>query len=69
MTRQEQFKAELFDLLRRYKVEMELERESDGYNWKVIGINFWSSTQYDQDGTETAGAIDLTVGTWCNGEE
>lgn len=58
MTRQEQFKQELFELLRKYKVEM-----------SVVGINFWSYTQYDAEHPEEGGPIDLTVGTWENGKE
>ena len=59
MTRQEEFKAELFDLLRRYKVEMTIENDQ---------INFWSYTQYDGEGNEIGGKIDLDF-TWENGKE
>ena len=67
MTRQDEFKAELFDLLRRYKVEMSVVEESD--NWSATGINFWSYTQHDGEGNEIGSMIDLTVGRWENGEE
>lgn len=60
MTRQEQFKEELFDLLRRYKVEMSIEDDE---------INFWSYTQHDGEGNEIGGHINLTVGKWENGKE
>ena len=59
MTRQDEFKAELFDLLRRYKVEMTIENDK---------INFWSYTQHDGEGNEIGGMINLDF-TWENGEE
>lgn len=48
MTRQEEFKAELFDLLRRYEVEMSVVEECSGYEWSATGINFWSYTQLNR---------------------
>ena len=60
MTRQDEFKAELFDLLRRYKVEMTIENDE---------INFYSYTQHDGEGNEIGSMIDLNVGKWENGEE
>ena len=69
MTRQDEFKAELFDLLRRYKVEMSVVEECSGYNWSATGINFWSYTQHDGEGNEIGSMIDLTVGRSENGEE
>ena len=59
MTRQDEFKAELFDLLRRYKVEMSIENEE---------INFWSYTQYDGEGNEIGSMINLNF-RWENGKE
>lgn len=59
MTRQEEFKAELFDLLRRYKVTMTIENDQ---------INFWSYTQYDGEGNEIGSMINLDF-TWENGKE
>lgn len=58
MTRQEQFKEELFDLLRRYKAEMSIENGQ---------INFWSCTQYDGEGSEVGSMINLDF-TWENGK-
>jgi hypothetical protein len=69
MTRQEQFKAELFELFRKYKVEMSVVEEVGGYAPEVVGINFWSYTQHDGEGNEIGGMIDLTVGKWENGKE
>jgi hypothetical protein len=69
MTRQEQFKAELFDLLRRYKVEMSVVEEVGGYAPEVVGINFWSYAWHDTEHPEEGGQIDLTVGKWENGKE
>ena len=69
MTRQDEFKEELFDLLRRYKVEMSVVEEVGGYALEVVGINFWSYTQHDGEGNEIGGMIDLTVGKWENGKE
>jgi len=63
MTRQEQFKAELFELFLKYGVEMSVvERARSGYY--AEGINFYSYTH-----PEEGGPIDLTVGTWENGKE
>ena len=64
--RQEEFKAELFDLLRRYKVEMSVAYD---YGGDAKGINFWSNTQYDGKGNEIGGMIDLTVGEREDGSE
>lgn len=69
MTRQDEFKAELFDLLRRYKVEMSVVEEIKGYATHVTGINFWSYTQHDGEGNEIGGMIDLTVGRSEDGKE
>lgn len=46
MSRQDEFKEELFDLLRRYKVEMSVVEDIRSYGIDVIGINFWSYTQH-----------------------
>jgi len=59
MTRQEEFKAELFDLLRRYKVEMSIDDDF---------INFWSYTQHDGEGNEIGSMINLNF-RWENGKE
>lgn len=66
MNRQEQFKEELFDLLRRYDVEMSVVEDYGGY---AKGINFYSYTQYDGEGSVVGDIIDLTVGKWENGKE
>jgi hypothetical protein len=59
MTRQDEFKAELFDLLRRYKVEMSIDDDF---------INFWSYTQHDGEGNEIGSMINLNF-RWENGKE
>ena len=59
MTRQDEFKAELFDLLRRYKVTMTIENDE---------INFFSYTQYDGEGNEIGSMINLNF-RWENGKE
>lgn len=65
--RQEEFKAELFDLLRRYKVEMSVAYD---YGGLPKGINFWSYTKNDDKGNDIGGSvIDLTVGKWEDGSE
>lgn len=69
MSRQDEFKAELFELLRRYKVEMSVEEQPSGYAYVVTGINFWSYTQHDGEGNEIGEMINLTVGCWENGKE
>jgi hypothetical protein len=66
MTRQEQFKKELFELFLKYDVEMSVEERSGGvggYDPVVVGINFWSTSH------PPAEMIDLTVGKWENGKE
>jgi hypothetical protein len=69
MSRQEQFKQELFELLRRYKVEMSVEEERGSYDTVATGINFYSYTQFDGEGSVLGEIIDLTVGKWCDGKE
>jgi hypothetical protein len=73
MTRQEQFKAELFELFRKYKVEMSVEEERGQYDTVASGINFYSYSQFDSFSWESRTAeseiIDLTVGKWCDGKE
>jgi hypothetical protein len=69
MTRQDEFKQELFALFRKYKVEMHVIENVYNYWNYVDGVNFFSYTQYDEDGNEIAAMIDLTLGTWENGEE
>ena len=69
MTRQEQFKAELFDLLRRYKVTMTVDEEVKNWGTEVKGVNFFSFTQYDSEGDVVGDIIDLTVGRWEDGQE
>lgn len=59
MTRQDEFKEELFDLLRRYNAEMSIENGQ---------INFYSYRQYDGEGSEVGGIIDLDF-TCENGKE
>ena len=59
MTRQEQFKAELFDLLRRYDVKMTIEDER---------INFYSSAKWDVNCSEYTEQIDLYF-RWEDGKE
>ena len=62
MTRQEQFRAEMAALLKKYDVEIDVE-ESGGYYPSPSGISFWSYAKYDQEGNVIAGAIDFKVGT------
>jgi hypothetical protein len=69
MTREEQFRAELFDLLRRYKVEIDAAEEQRGCDLYVTGISFWSFAQCDDAGNEVGGKIDFTVCRRENGEE
>jgi hypothetical protein len=59
MTRQDQFKQELFELLRKYKVEMCIEDDN---------INFFSYSEFDSEFNEVAEMIDLHV-RWANGKE
>jgi hypothetical protein len=59
MNRQDEFKAELFDLLRRYKVEMSIDDDF---------INFFSYSQQDSEGNEIGSMINLHF-RWTNGKE
>ena len=59
MTRQEQFKAELFDLLRRYDAKMTIEDER---------INFYSPAKWDVNCAEYTEQIDLYF-VWEDGKE
>lgn len=61
MTRQEQFKAELFDLLRRYDAQMTIEGEH---------INIYSKGKWigSGDSAEMVDQIDLYF-VWENGKE
>lgn len=68
MTRQEQFKEEFFALLRKYKVEMEVEEETHNYATYASGIHFFSYTQWDEEGNIVGDCIDFKTGTWENGE-
>ena len=64
MTRQEQFKAEMAAIFKKYKVEIDVE-ESGGYQSYATAITFWSYAEYDDAGEMTAGPIDFKVGTRC----
>ena len=59
MTRQDQFKAELFDLLRRYDITMTIENERER-------INFYSPAKWDANCSEYTEQIDLYF-VWENG--
>lgn len=59
MTRQDEFKAELFDLLRRHKVVMTIEDEE---------INFYSQARWDVNASEYTEQIDLYF-VWEDGKE
>jgi len=61
MTRQEQFRAEMAAIFKKYKVEMDVE-ESSGYYPSPSGITFFSYTEYDDAGNVVAEAIDFRVG-------
>jgi hypothetical protein len=63
MTRQEEFKQELFALLRKYDVEMSVTEVTYGYNTVAEGINCWSRAKYDRDGNVVATSIDIQFGT------
>ena len=67
--RQEQFKEELFALLRKYDVEVSVIESINGYSPSVDGINFWSYTKYDEDGNEVEEQIDLNLGTFIDGKQ
>lgn len=62
MTRQDQFKQELMDLLAKYKVEMSVIEKCYGHSgYQAEGINFWSYTQFDADGNVIGDCIDLDI--------
>lgn len=69
MTRQDQFKQELFALLRKYRVEMSVEEDKRGY---ADAIAFWSYTTWDDTDGEIKileDKIDFSIGTWTDGKE
>jgi len=66
MTRQEQFKAELFDLLRRYSVEVDVEEDGQYF---ATGINFYSCTHQNGVHCTHDDIIDFSVGRRENGKE
>lgn len=61
MTRQDQFKTEFFDLLRRHDVKMSIENERER-------INFYSAPKLDANCDEYTEHIDLYF-VWENGKE
>ena len=64
MTRQEQFKAEMAAIFKKYNVEMSVEESGSGWEGPTAtGVEFWSYAEYDGDGNMTAGPIDFKVGT------
>lgn len=65
-SRQEEFKDELFALLKKYDVEMSVQTDSHGF---ADGINFWAYTKYDDRGEVLHDSIDLILGTWENGKD
>ena len=67
--RQEQFKEELFALLRKYDVQVSVIESIKDYSTYVDGINFWSYTKYDEDGNEIEEQIDLNLGAFIDGKQ
>jgi hypothetical protein len=68
MTRQEAFKQELFALLRKYDVEMQVEEETRGYSSQVLGVSFYSPSKWNSDCELVQECIDFQIGSWENGE-
>jgi hypothetical protein len=68
-TRTDQFKEELFALLRKYKVEMSVREETHAHQTWADGVDFFAFAEYDKEGEMTAAAIDLHLGTWENGDD
>lgn len=66
-TRQDQFKAELLELLRKYDVEITAEEDSRGYETYCSGISFYSNAKFEnfECVRET---IDFTTGRWIDGK-
>jgi len=58
---EELFLDELNKLLRRYKVELEVDDQT-------FHIKAWAYTQYNDVGDKISDRIDLDLGSWTNGE-
>lgn len=68
-TRAEQFQAELFQLLRKYDVEMCVEEETKSYATYASGISFFSHAEYDnQTFEQTREEIDFQLGRYVDGK-
>lgn len=66
--REQQFKEELFALLRKYDVEITVTESTKSYFTYVDGISFWSYAKYDADGNKIEDEIDLQFGTFIDGK-
>jgi hypothetical protein len=67
MSRQGDFEDELFALLRKYRVEMEVRERYHGYGYDIEGIGFYSPALYDDSGTKVEEEFDFRVGKWEDG--
>jgi hypothetical protein len=67
MNRQEEFKQKFFALLREYNVTMEVVEEFCGYNTYASGVEFFSYTEWDENGDVKHESIDFKVGRSVNG--
>ena len=67
-TRQDQFKAELLELLRKYDVEITAEEDTRGYETYCSGISFYSPAKYDSNYELVRETIDFKTGRGINGE-
>lgn len=66
--REQQFRDELFALLRKHNVEMEVRtHDVSAYGTVVDGVGFWADATYE-NGTCVQESIDLTLGPWEDGK-
>lgn len=64
-----EFRDELFALLRKYEVEMEIVEGTSGYETTCDGVNFFSYSKYDDNGDMIHSGVNLNVGRWEDGNE
>lgn len=68
INRTEEFKAELFALLNKYGVEVQVEEATYGYGTVVEGINFSSENKYCSETYDRIEeGIDFTLGSFIDG--
>lgn len=70
-TRQEQFKAEMAAIFKKYKIEMTIVESRGSYSSSPVGISFYSfaSIKDDRGNHDHYDTIDVEVGTWADSSD